>query len=74
MVIDVTVKCDNKEKFIKQIEDLNEITQIGLMTCIQNIEYYMKQDREKEESMSSFRKEKHNPLIKNAYSKCKEYR
>lgn len=47
MIIDVTVKCDNKEKFIKQIQELDEVTQIGLMTCIQNTELYMKQIRDK---------------------------
>lgn len=42
MVIDVTVKCDNREDFIYKIQQLEEATQSGLMKCIQNNELLLK--------------------------------
>lgn len=42
MVVDVTVKWENKERFINKIQTLDENTQIGLMNCIQNNELLLK--------------------------------
>lgn len=42
MVIDITVKWDNREEFILRIQNLDEPIQMGLMNCIQNNELLLK--------------------------------
>ena len=53
----------NKEKFIKQIQELDEITQISLMTWIQNTELSLNQAKDKYESVECILREKNNPLL-----------
>ena len=46
MVVDVTVKWNRKEKFIRVIQNLDEDSQVGLMNCIQNNELFLKLSKE----------------------------
>mmetsp|Transcript_35796 Transcript_35796/g.35423 ORF Transcript_35796/g.35423 Transcript_35796/m.35423 type:complete len:80 (-) Transcript_35796:220-459(-) len=63
MVVDVTVKCDHKDKFIHKILQLDEATQMGLMNCIQNNELLLKLTKEQSSLDENIVKEKDNPVL-----------
>lgn len=46
MIVDVTVKWENREKFILKIQQLDEYTQLGLMNWIENNELLLKLTKE----------------------------
>ena len=63
MVIDVTVKCENRDKFILKIQQLEENIQMGLMNCIQNNETLLKLTKEQCSIDETFGKDKDNSIF-----------